>query len=82
VELIDIASQRWPPSLFDEQSAHHEAVMAGFETRGKRDPTNFRRRQSDRRFVLGVVIGAIGLIVLSIALGVGISPEVSMFAAP
>jgi hypothetical protein len=56
--------------------------MAGFETRGKRDPTNFRRRQSDRRFVLGVVIGAIGLIVLSIALGVGISPEVSMFAAP
>ncbi len=56
--------------------------MAGFETRGKRDPTNFRRPTSDRRFLLGVVIGAIGVIVLSIALGVGISPEVSMFAAP
>jgi hypothetical protein len=82
VEFIDIASQRWPPSLFDEQSAHREAVMAGFETRGKRDPTNTRRRRPDRTFLLGVLIGAIGLIVLSIALGVGISPEVSMLAAP
>jgi hypothetical protein len=57
-------------------------VMAGFETRGKRDPTNFHRRRSDRGFLVVVVISGIGLIILSIELGVGISPEVSMFAAP
>jgi hypothetical protein len=63
--------------------------MAGFETRGKRDPTNFRsgglnfhRRSSDRGFLVAVVIAGIGLIILSIGLGVGIGPEVSMFAAP
>jgi hypothetical protein len=56
--------------------------MAGFETRGKRDPTNFHRRRSDRGFLVAVVIGAIGLIILSIGLGIGISPEVSMLAAP
>lgn len=56
--------------------------MAGFETRGKRDPTNFHRRSSDRGFLVAVVIGAIGLIILSIGLGIGISPEVSMLAAP
>lgn len=66
----------------NKRSSTHEAAMAGFETRGKRDPINFRRCTSDRTFVFGVVIGAIGLIVLSIALGVGISPEVSMFVAP
>ena len=56
--------------------------MAGFETRGKRDPTNFHRSRSDRGFLVAVVIVAIGMLVLSIGLGVGISPEVSMFAAP
>jgi hypothetical protein len=56
--------------------------MAGFETRGKRDPTNFHRRRSDRRFLVAVVIAGTALIILSIGLGVGISPEVSMFAAP
>jgi hypothetical protein len=59
-----------------------EAVMAGFETRGKRDPTNFHRRRSDRGFLVAVVIAGIGLIILSIGLGVGISPEASMLAAP
>jgi uncharacterized membrane protein YczE len=47
--------------------------MAGFETRGKRDPTGF---------LVVAVISGIGLIILSIGLGVGISPEVSMLAAP
>jgi hypothetical protein len=56
--------------------------MAGFETRGKRIPTNFHKRGSDREFLLAVVIAGIGLIMLSIGLGVGISPEVSLFAAP
>jgi uncharacterized membrane protein YczE len=56
--------------------------MAGFETRGKRDPTHFYRRRSDRGFLVAVVIAAIGLIILSIGLGVSISPEVSMLAAP
>ena len=59
-----------------------EAVMAGFETRGKRNPTNFHKRRSDRGFLIAVVIAGIALIVLSIGLGVGISPEVSLFAAP
>jgi hypothetical protein len=56
--------------------------MAGFETRGQRDPTNFRRRRSDRGFLIAVVIAGIALIILSIGLDVGISTEVSMFAAP
>jgi hypothetical protein len=56
--------------------------MAGFETCGKRDPTNFHRRRSDRGFLVVVVISGIELIVLSIGLGVGISPEVSMLAGP
>jgi hypothetical protein len=59
-----------------------EVVMAGFVTRGKRDPTNFHRSRSDHGFLVVVVIGGIGLIILSIGLGVGISPEVSMLAAP
>jgi hypothetical protein len=56
--------------------------MAGYETRGKRDPTNFYRRRSDRGFLVAVVIAGIALIILSIGLGVGIGPEASMFAAP
>jgi len=56
--------------------------MAGFETRGKRDPANFHRRSSDRGFFVVMVISAFGLIILALGLGVGISPEVSMFAAP
>ncbi len=56
--------------------------MAGFETRGKRGHINFHRRRSDRGFLVAVVIAAIGLIMLSIGLGVGISPEASMLAAP
>ena len=58
-----------------------EVVMPGFETRGKREPTNIHRRSSDRGFLVVVVISGIGLI-LSIGLGVGISPEVSILAAP
>jgi hypothetical protein len=61
--------------------ARHEAVMARFETRGKRDHTNFHRRRSDRGFLVAVVIAGIGLITLSSGL-VGISPEVSILAAP
>ena len=56
--------------------------MAGFETRGKRDSTNFHRRRSDRGFLIVVVIGGIGLVILSIGMGVGISPEVAILAAP
>jgi hypothetical protein len=59
-----------------------EAVMAGFETRGKRDHTKFHRRRSDRGFLVAVVIAGIGLTILSIGLGAGINPELSIFAAP
>jgi hypothetical protein len=56
--------------------------MAGIETRGKRDRSNFRSSASDRGFLVGTGIGAIGLILLYVALGIGIAPDVSMFAAP
>jgi hypothetical protein len=56
--------------------------MAGFETRGKRDHTDFHQRGSDRGFLAAVLIAGLALIILSIGLGVAISPEVSIFAAP
>jgi hypothetical protein len=59
-----------------------EAVMAGFETRGRRDHAKFHRRRPDRGFLVAVVIAGIGLIILSIGLGAGVSPELSIFAAP
>jgi hypothetical protein len=74
-------------AMVDDRNPHgrtapREAVMAGFETRGKRDHTNFHRRGSDRGFLVAVVIAGIALIILSIGLGVAISPELSIFAAP
>jgi hypothetical protein len=59
-----------------------EVFMAGIETRGKRDRANFRGNAFDLGFLVGMVIVAIGLILLSVAVGVGIDPDVSMFAAP
>jgi hypothetical protein len=37
---------------------------------------------SDVRFIVWVALVSIGLIIVSIALGVGVDPDVSMFAAP
>jgi hypothetical protein len=56
--------------------------MARMDTRGKRDHANYRPHSSDFGFLVGAAILATGLILLSVALGVGVAPEVSMFAAP
>lgn len=56
--------------------------MAGKENPRKRNRTDFHLGASDFTFLVGMMIVAVGLIVLSIALGVGISPDLSPFAAP
>jgi len=56
--------------------------MAGIDTRGKRDHASYRRNASDIRFLVAAATVALGLIILSVALGVGIAPDTSMFAAP
>jgi hypothetical protein len=65
--------------------------MARTETRGNRDCANFRPNASDVGFVveaviaavaIGAAIAAIAIILLSVALGVGIAAEASMFASP
>jgi hypothetical protein len=43
---------------------------------------NFRPHASDIRFLVGAAIVAVAAIVLSLALGVGIDPDLSMIAAP
>jgi hypothetical protein len=45
--------------------------------RGKYHPDS-----SDVRFIVWAALVSIGLIVVSIAFGVGVDPDVSMFAAP
>jgi hypothetical protein len=57
--------------------------MARIETRGKR--ADYRPTTSDLGFLVGMAIMtimAIGLIALSVAVGVGVAPDISMFAAP
>jgi hypothetical protein len=56
--------------------------MARIETRGKRDRADYRPTTSDLGFLVGMTIMAIGLIALSVAVGVGVAPDISMFAAP
>jgi hypothetical protein len=56
--------------------------MAGIDTRGKRDHASYRRTAPDLWFLVAAATVALGLIVLSIALGVGIAPDTAMFAAP
>jgi hypothetical protein len=43
---------------------------------------NFRPNASDIRFLVGAAIVAVVAIVLSLTLGVGIDPDLSMIAAP
>jgi hypothetical protein len=52
--------------------------MARMETRGKRNQDNFRLERSDIGFLIGATIVAIGAVLLSLALGVGISPDAEM----
>ena len=65
-----------------------EAVMAGMKRaptgdRAKYRPdTKYRQDTSDFTFIVWAAIIAIGLILLSVALGVEIDPDVSMFASP
>ena len=56
--------------------------MAGNEISPKGDRANLRPITSDLTFIEGTVIVAIGLILVSVALGVGIDPDASIFTAP
>ncbi len=56
--------------------------MARMDTRGKRDHADFREDRSDLRFLIGAAIVAIVLVLISVASGVGIAPDASMFAGP
>jgi hypothetical protein len=56
--------------------------MAGKESSPKGDRANFPPNASDLTFIVGTVIVAIGLILVSVAWSVGIDPNASIFAAP
>ncbi len=53
--------------------------MAGMDTRGRRDHAPVA---SDFRFVAGVAVVAIAVILLSFAIGVPVPPEALMLIAP
>jgi hypothetical protein len=56
--------------------------MARMENRGKRNQRDFRLKRSDIGFLIGATIVAIGAVLLSLALGVGISPDADMLVPP
>ncbi len=47
-----------------------------------RDRAKHRPDASHRTFIIGAAIVSVGLILVSIGLGVGIDPDVSMLASP
>jgi len=55
--------------------------MAGMEIFPKGDRAN-HPNASDLAFIVAAAVVAIGLIVVSVALGVGIDPDASIFTAP
>ena len=56
--------------------------MARIENRGKRNQGNFHLERSDIGFLIGATIVAIVAVLLSLALGVRISPEAAMLVPP
>jgi hypothetical protein len=56
--------------------------MAGIDTRGRRDHFNHRSNSADLGFLVGAAIVAVGLVLLSLALGVETTPDIAGFAAP
>jgi hypothetical protein len=61
-------------SIYDKQGP--------YERESSQSRESFRRQSSDFRFVVGVIVVATALIVVSIALGVEISPDASMLIGP
>ena len=59
-----------------------EDVIADIKKFPMGNRAKYRHHAPDPTFIVGTAIVAIGLILLSIALGVGIDPDVSMFASP
>jgi hypothetical protein len=47
-----------------------------------RDPANDRRNSTDIAFIVWAAIVAVGMIVVSYALGVAFDPALAIFAAP
>jgi hypothetical protein len=56
--------------------------MARMENRGKRNQGNFHLERSDIGFLIGATIVAIVAILLSLALGIGISPDAATLVRP
>jgi hypothetical protein len=56
--------------------------MARMDNRGKRNQGNFHLETSDIGFLIGATIVAIGAVLLSLALGVGISPDAEVLLPP
>ena len=59
-----------------------EGAVEDMENSPKRDRTKRRPDASHLTFIVWTVIVSIALILVSVALGVGIDPDVSMFASP
>lgn len=57
---------------FSIRNFRHEAVMAGYDTRGRRDRLS---NAPNYRFLVGVVVVAIAVIALSLSLGVQAPPD-------
>jgi hypothetical protein len=56
--------------------------MARMENRGKRNQGNFHLERSDIGFLIGATLVAIRAVLMSLALGVEISPDAEMLVPP
>ena len=61
---------------------HREGDVEDKENSSMHDLTKTRQDAPDLTFVIWAAIVSMGLIVVSIALGVGIDPDVSMLVSP
>jgi hypothetical protein len=60
---------------------HEGDAVEDLENSPMRDRTKYRPDASDLTFIVWAVIVSIGLILVSVAFGVGIDPDASMFAS-
>jgi len=59
-----------------------EGAVPDIENSPTRDRTKYRPDASDLTFIVWTLAVSIALILVSVALGVGFDPDVSMFASP
>jgi hypothetical protein len=70
-----------PPFIFIIEISMREAIMAGFDTRGKRHDAS-DHPFSGGRFVMGALIVAVAAIVLSLTVNVPVPPGGLMIVVP